>query len=482
MIIFLVIVLLPIILCAICLPWWFTNAKGEAKRQAERERLALSLSPLHHKARQLDYSDREQAHRHRMDWAKFAHSERYVPAGITVLGVSAQTQWYTTPAAPRTMVQEVVSTPPAAIEAPAFKSFAELLSDGTISRAMRQGQLVMGYQQSAATKAWELRYGSWLDLYSCAVAGVSGSGKTTTVLFLLLQAILAGAKLMVIDPHIADPEESLAARLELFSDAMIVPPCDHTPKEVLRRIRWLKKELTRRKEHGIKPPACDRIVFVIDEFNSIMQKGGDLAEELQALLLEVEQEGRKFGMFAMLIGQNWSANSIGDAVIRQCLASALVHRMSEVAQAKKLLPLSKHANATIELDQGYWMFKDTRGQFTNMYTPYTDEFDSPQVARYLPVQNVFRPSGQAVNRVVQDVNTSPSLHIVNSVNTEYSPVQYNPEYAEQVQILQNTTTMGKIAIIEKVWDVKRGGSAAWKQAVVEYDAIIAEIEQMKEEA
>lgn len=86
----------------------------------------------------------------------------------------------------------------------------------------------------------------------------------------------------------------------------------------------------------------------------------------------------------MLIGQIWTRDTIGKAEIRQCLASAMVHRMGEAEQAKKLLSLAKYANLTIELETGHHLFKDTNGKFTEMVTPLTLDTDAHSVARLLP--------------------------------------------------------------------------------------------------
>jgi hypothetical protein len=36
---------------------------------------------------------------------------------------------------------------------------------------------------------------------------------------------------------------------------------------------------------------------------------------------------------------------------------------------------------------------------------------------------------------------------------------------------------GKVAIIEKVWNVRRGGSARWKDAESEYEQMLTEMEE-----
>jgi hypothetical protein len=173
-----------------------------------------------------------------------------------------------------------------------FLTFRELLEQGVIQSALKQGKMILGYYTTG-----ELRYGSWLDLYSCGVGGVSGSGKSTSVRFLLFQAILAGARLVMVDPHIDEPEESLAAQFKSFKDVHALPPCGESEKDVARRIAWLMKEYLRRKAKGIKGPP---LIFVLDEFNAIIRRLPDeLRKQLANLLFTVEQGGRKFGLFVV---------------------------------------------------------------------------------------------------------------------------------------------------------------------------------------
>ncbi len=235
-------------------------------------------------------------------------------------------------------------------------------------KAIQQRRLIIGYEQSGS-----LRFGSWLDLYSCAIAGVSGSGKTTTVLFLLYQSVLHGAKIILVDPHIHEPEESLAARLMPLGTALGYRPVDDSIENILRAVRYLSKEVARRKDSGYKTPV---LMFVIDEFNAVMRqlKAAGHEKELAELLLSIAQEGRKFGVFAMLIGQRWAHEEIGGANIRSSLASQLVHRFTDENQAKLLIG-GRNGPKCLELPTGHYLFRDTSGVLKEMVTPYTDEQD-----------------------------------------------------------------------------------------------------------
>jgi hypothetical protein len=257
-------------------------------------------------------------------------------------------------------------------------TFRELLELGVIQKAIAQGKMVLGFANG------ELRYGTWQDFNSAGAGGVSGSGKTTTIRFLLFQTVLLKGRFIMIDPHIEDQEESLAAQFRVFKHSHVFPPCDDNASAVTKRVRWMMKEYLRRKELGIKGPP---IILVLDELNALLRRlSPELRKELTDLLLTLAQEGRKFGLFALLIAQRWSEQDLGGkpwgAAIRSSLASMLAHRFIDEEQAKKLIG-TKNGPRCLELEQGHYLFRDTQGRLTEMVTPFTCEEDSLLVLRLL---------------------------------------------------------------------------------------------------
>ena len=303
------------------------------------------------------------------------------------------------------------------------QSFRELIVAGVLQSARSQGKMLLGYD----VKTGALREGSWLDLYSCGIGGVSGSGKTTTVRFLLFQALLADARMLMIDPHINDPDESLAAQFRAFPNSHIAAPCDASITPVLKRVRWLSKELERRKRIGAKTPF---IIFVIDEFNAVMRIK-DVREEMSTLLVSIAQEGRKFGLFAMLIGQRWSQQDIGGADIRTSLASTLAHRFTDEEQARKLVG-SRNGPRCLELPTGHFLFRDTNGGLTEMITPATNIEDGESIRRIL--------AGTGDARSLPDMETTTE----NSVSPSLSPTLFRP-----IPILQREAVKAVNAPVER---------------------------------
>jgi hypothetical protein len=369
------------------------------------------------------------------------------------------------------------------LPAPRVQTFRELLQEGVIQSAISQGKMLLGYASGGT-----LRFGSWLDLYSCAVGGVSGSGKTTTVRFLLFQAILAGARLLMVDPHRGEPEESLAAQFQVFRNAHLYEPCDDNPSAILKRVRWLDKELKRRKATGDKLPF---IIFVIDEFNAVMRVQ-QVRDEMSPLLVFIAQEGRKFGIFAMLIGQRWSHQDIGGADIRTSLASALAHRFTDEEQAKKLVG-SRNAARCLELQQGHYLFRDTQGALTEMVTPFTVESDGAYIQRLLdheenagnqPERSYETSQKGARNQYAEIATPPPDISTRNllesgvkagtkAVYTEELEGQDAALIARMQQVLKmQAEGKQKAEIIRTLWGVSPGGSQAYEQANAEYQHLL----------
>lgn len=352
------------------------------------------------------------------------------------------------------------------------KSFYELLTDGTVQSAIREEKMLLGYTQGV------IRHGSWLDLYSCGIGGVSGSGKTTTVRFLLFQAVLAGAKLVMVDPHIENIEESLAAQFTCFTNTHLFKPCGDTPSLILQRVQALKKELASRKRTGRKTPF---VILVIDEFNAVM-RDKQVREEVAELLVSIAQEGRKFGLFAMLIGQRWASQDIGGADIRTSLASTLAHRFTDENQAG-LLVGGRNAPKCLELPQGNFLFRDTNGVLSSMTTPNTVVDDGPYIQHLLRIspetsirnqpESSVKPVESRSLTVVQRGDLTlvkPDRNLLES-SVESSSESPSNEALDllAIRIIQmQAQGMNKGEIIKALWGVAPGASDRYNQAQEAY--------------
>lgn len=350
---------------------------------------------------------------------------------------------------------------------PAYRPFSELLTAGIVQQAIEQGKMILGYLPDGT-----LRYGSWLDLYSCLIGGVSGSGKSTTVRFLLFQAAMAGARFLFVDPHIGDKEESLAAQFRAFPAIHQLPPCDDTPAQVARRIKWLGKELDTRKKTGRKTPF---LILVVDELNALFFQP-DLKVELAKLLLRIGREGRKFGIFFMGIGQRFSQQDLGGApygaAIREAMASDLAHRFTSEEQAKKFIG-SRNGPRCLELPTGHYLFRDTAGGLTEMITPDTRANDGDAIARVLGYGHDLATSEGTSETAFRDLGDVPADVGEKPVDAAHEPMT-EPLSIQAYRVLELLREKrGQNEIIEEVWGYKSSDGRPYRAAVEEYRATLA---------
>ncbi len=207
----------------------------------------------------------------------------------------------------------------------------------------------------------------------------------------------------------------------------------------------------------------------------------EIKKELAELLVAIEQEGRKFGIFALLIGQVWTAGQIGGADLRRSLASRIVHRIDE--EYAKLLLGTKYGQKCIELEVGNSWFRDTNGGTSKMYTPETYREDGYVVADLLG-WNEYNPITDEVD-TPQTVPLSNAQSIPQSVRerTEWDILVGGKPLGSAkgvdtdkrkkiVSLLRERKTQSEI--VTTVFSVPSSGRA-FNAAVEEYRAILAEI-------
>lgn len=268
---------------------------------------------------------------------------------------------------------DVAGADSAAIPAPtAFPvpRFAELLASGVIG----PGQpLYLGLGPEGPLT------GSWKSIYSAGVGGLQGSGKTWSVVMLILQALVHDARVMVIDPHADGGEDGLGTRLAPVA-GYLARPVAADEHDMLAVLKQVTAELDRRRHDGGK----DRQpwLLAIDEWTAIQR--GEAAELVAGVLEAVTQEGRKLGINALLLGQRWSATRGGGNDLRNTLTSAFVHRMRpEDARMLTGLRAESLPKDMLQLAPGECYVQTTAGDFTRVRMPLMEEADVVQVAAYL---------------------------------------------------------------------------------------------------
>lgn len=245
-------------------------------------------------------------------------------------------------------------------------SFADLLNQRLVGKG---NPLCLGYVQGKPLN------GSWLDLYSCALGGLPGSGKTTSQRFLAAQTAMHGASFIVCDPHYGTSDDSLGATLAPLSKIFA---CDVADEEdsILAAVNLVHDEGERRLKNRERKP----MILWIDELTALLNS--KIGERLSVVLEEIARQYRKVGIYLSASGQIWLASrSGGSSALRDSFASVLAHRMKR-SQARLLLP-SDDAQKCERLPTGSAILYRTSGDSEIVTIPNTTPEDVQRVAGLL---------------------------------------------------------------------------------------------------
>jgi len=247
-------------------------------------------------------------------------------------------------------------------------TFADLLQSGRIGAGQ---PLLLGYADGQPLS------GGWKDLYSALLVGLSGSGKSTTLRFLACQSVLAGARLVVIDPHLAAGDESLAASIAPLAPAYLVAP-PTTPAGMVDAIKLV---------HGILQQRLDGdkdrtpVIALVDEYTALITRSG-VGDALAALLEAILQEGRKVNVIALAACQVPKGTRTGGTEVRDSFTSTYVHRTRRVF-ARMVTDDADDARAASDLPTGSALLRRTNGETMIVNIPNTTARDVEEVGKLL---------------------------------------------------------------------------------------------------
>lgn len=305
-----------------------------------------------------------------------------------------------------------------------------------------QGQIVFGYDQQHRPVIGGLN-----DLYSFGIGGMSGSGKTSTTAFLLAQACLAGAKLIVIDQH-GGNDDSLTNKLAPLSPAYLCQPAAST-HDIKASLELLSSIFETRKGLGNRGRLEPSIILVADEFLALMRQS-DLAQPMKDIGAMLSQEGRKFGLYGAFISQKWSIASSGD--MRDTLTSHLIHRTRpELARYQTGLKSSELPSDTMTLSPGQFYLLDNHGELQKLSAPYVSKDDLASLKLPSTSMEVIRkPQGNQGNQ--ETSHTKPVL--VDSSKVTSLPTVLSPENARLLSLFKQGKDLSEI--VKEVYGVKSG--------------------------
>jgi hypothetical protein len=354
---------------------------------------------------------------------------------------------------------------PEQVSAPlAVPSFATMLDQGLVGPGRK---LTLGYDEGGVLE------GDWTDLYSTAVAGMSGQGKTTSQRFFACQTALHGSKFAVIDPHAGAGEDSLAATLAPLGSAFLCPIASDN-KTMLDTVRHIA-DIGEKRIKGIDADTTPILLWV-DELTSLLGRSA-IGDELAELLERIAQEYRKKRVYVSASGQIWTA-SRATSELRDSFASVLCHRMKR-GQARMLLPTDE-AQLVERLSPGRAVLWRTSGATTIVGIPNTTEADVKRVATMIGSQapvdmRSMAGSVPVTEKLGMGFHPSPKIDqkstTANAVNTQALSAQIVPAEALRAHALF-LADKDLTEIVFLLRGVKPKEGARYQQALKEIQALI----------
>lgn len=304
--------------------------------------------------------------------------------------LGARQQAYHQPALPQA---PQLMLPAASTETP---TFAQLIDTEELAPGR---EMILCYEQGRPIR------GSMLDIYSSAVAGESGGGKTSTMLFLIGSGLITSEiRFFGIDPHYPHPKslgfktkplwENGLMRMATYKDDMLA---------VLTHIRTTIDRRLRQEDTDTTP-----IVLVIDELLKL--QGSSIAATLTKTMETISTEGRKCAVYMLVSSHTWLAARTGkDSVARDTLTSAYVHRIKP-KQANLLLQDPSTMEYVRKLKRaGEVVFCPVNNAPRIGCMPYTTEHDMQMLADRLAKKSSFTSGTEAPREPIRQAAVSSGL-------------------------------------------------------------------------
>lgn len=316
-------------------------------------------------------------------------------------------------------------------------------------------EIVIGSDNTGRLVSYE-----WKKLKSVLILGLSGGGKSTTAAWLVLQAVLQGGKVALIDKHAKTEDESLYSKLRPFEQAFYTPVGD-SPQAAMRVVNQVRAELEKRLTGA---ESSIPLLLVVDEFTALLRQRGnneawsDVADKLAALVEDINTEGRKVKVYAVCIGQAGNASRTGGTEVRELFHTRIYHTMRE--QQARLVGMTENKKAIKGLAQGQIMLDMEGREPLTLAVPYLRDEDIPTIANLIRSRAFFGRS--------QSVPMIDSSVVGTGMNEPVEPMERNREKVLELR----KQGLSKADIINEVWQVKKGGSEKYKQANGEYESII----------
>jgi 5-methylcytosine-specific restriction endonuclease McrA len=251
------------------------------------------------------------------------------------------------------------------------------------------------------------------ELPSFLVGGLPGFGKTSAVAFLACQMVMCGARLVVIDPHMFAPRDSLSKIIAPLSPWYALPPIDfEDTSQVVGAFQFVLNEYEKRNRKTARPG--EPLFLICDEWNLLLDMLDD--EELETVILAVRtiaRSARKFGIWLCLIAQNWNLDSSGGPEIRKSITGrfSFAQELSDMRMTLNTRDNRSLADlVSTPLGKGDCIFKHPQFGMKRVWFPPMDTHECEIVALNMrscsPVSGTFR-SEYALISAKNDVHSAP---------------------------------------------------------------------------
>lgn len=341
----------------------------------------------------------------------------------------------------------------------------QLIVDGHVEQALAAGKYLLGYDESG-----QVRMAAQRDLYNMLLAGIPGSGKSTTGLWLAGQRVKAGGLYMASDPHLNYQDDqgrkSLGESLAPFASSRLIETDDGSVSGLFVKLNHMLRELAKRQKPGYVVRAQDNWLWIIDEFNSAIDAVDDAGktEQFAKGLALLQREGRKYGLHLMIMGHRFSRDDIGKVKIRSVASNILCAKMTDINQAKTLIGSS--GSKACDLRIGDYLLSGiiADGGIEKIHTPLFETSDMPLL--FGSSSSASNPASRGASRMdeMDDVEalgkyaSRDSMVALGSTNDEDFMRK-----VRQVLDLERQPGMSTREIIRRVWGIEykgRSGQAA----------------------
>lgn len=316
-------------------------------------------------------------------------------------------------------------------EKSAIPTLKELLISGYITRLLANATMIFGFNQDTL----EERLGDISDTRTLGVLGKSRSGKTVHMFFLILQYVLSGGIVYLVDRAFNKPSSLYKLLLPLIDAGYV--KCAKKPMEIVELVEEFTSILDER-EQNEDSDMSKASILIFDEWTSFA-RDKNMMKNLASIVHRIANESSGFNAYAMLGSQNIGASLSGGNALINSIHSWFTFKV-DMLESKRILA-RRYATLTEKLKVGNNYFRDTSGEVEALITPLGTVEDSEialailqgtfnPISRISPYRNptYYTPTFQSYN---------PKLLETPKPENNHAPI---PTQHLKEQIAQHTTS------------------------------------------